>query len=189
MIQVTPQMRVLVAIEPVDFRNGIDGLAQVARERLETDPFSGCMFVFRNRSGTAAKVLVYDGQGFWLCQNHLSSHCTSFDGTRGFCFCRRFRRSSSIGEPVPSTAVLERRIRSGHLIQIRVRVVRVSRNDPVLRPAEERDLVDAEAGHGLFLRQHPSVSKAVEAGAEPVTVDEVADSQRSETSIVSSRAR
>jgi hypothetical protein len=28
MIQLTPQMRVLVAIEPVDFRRGVDGLAQ-----------------------------------------------------------------------------------------------------------------------------------------------------------------
>jgi transposase len=73
MIQVTPQMRVLVAIEPADFRKGIDGLARLTRERLEADPFSGCVFVFRNRSGTAVKVLVYDGQGFWLCQKRLSS--------------------------------------------------------------------------------------------------------------------
>lgn len=73
MIQVTPQMRVLVAIEPADFRKGIDGLARLARERLETDPFSGCVFVFRNRGRTAVKLLVYDGQGFWLCQKRLST--------------------------------------------------------------------------------------------------------------------
>jgi hypothetical protein len=30
------------------------------------------VFVFRNRRGTAVKVLVYDGQGFWLCQKRLS---------------------------------------------------------------------------------------------------------------------
>jgi transposase len=29
--------------------------------------------VFRNRRGTAVKVLAYDGQGFWLCQKRLSS--------------------------------------------------------------------------------------------------------------------
>ena len=73
MIQVTPQMRVLVAIEPADFRKGIDGLARLAKERLESDPFSGCVFVFGNRSRTAVKLLVYDGQGFWLCQKRLSS--------------------------------------------------------------------------------------------------------------------
>lgn len=72
MIQVAPQMRVLVAIAPVDFRCGIDGLAKVVRTQLEGDPFSGTVFVFRNRRGTAVKVLVYDGQGFWLCQKRLS---------------------------------------------------------------------------------------------------------------------
>ena len=73
MIQVAPQMRILVAIEPADFRKGIDGLAKVAREELDSDPFSGWIFVFRNRKATAVKILVYDGQGFWLCYKRLSS--------------------------------------------------------------------------------------------------------------------
>jgi len=72
MIQVTPQMRILVAIEPVDFRKGIDGLARLCQEVLEQDPFRGWVFVFRNRRATAVKVLAYDGQGFWLCQKRLS---------------------------------------------------------------------------------------------------------------------
>jgi transposase len=72
MIQITPQMRILVAVEPSDFRKGIDGLAGVCRCALGEDPFSGCVFVFRNRRATAVKILVYDGQGFWLCQKRLS---------------------------------------------------------------------------------------------------------------------
>jgi len=72
-IQVTAQMRILVAVEPADFRRGIDGLARMAREELASDPFSGCVFVFRNRRATAVKVLIYDGQGFWLCHKRLSS--------------------------------------------------------------------------------------------------------------------
>lgn len=72
MIQITPQMRILLAVEPVDFRKGIDGLAGVCRKVLAGDPFSGHVFVFRNRRGTTIKILVYDGQGFWLCQKRLS---------------------------------------------------------------------------------------------------------------------
>lgn len=73
MIAVTPQMRVLVAVEPADFRCGIDGLARLVRAELASDPFSGVMFVFRNRRSTAVKLLVYDGRGYWLCQRRLSS--------------------------------------------------------------------------------------------------------------------
>lgn len=85
MIQVTPQMRILVAVEPADFRRGIDGLARLCREQLQTDPFSGCLVVFRNRRGTAIKLLVYDSQGFWLCQKRLSAGRFRFwpDSTTG----------------------------------------------------------------------------------------------------------
>ncbi|MFH2006760.1 MAG: IS66 family insertion sequence element accessory protein TnpB [bacterium] len=87
MIQITPQMRVLVAVEPADFRRGIDGLARVSREALRADPFSGAVIVFRNRRKTAVKILTYDGQGFWLCYKRLS--------------CGRFRWwPASANEPV-----------------------------------------------------------------------------------------
>ena len=72
MIQLTPQMRLLLAVEPVDFRKGIDGLVAVCRQRLQADPLSGGLFVFANRRRHALKILVYDGQGFWLCQKRLS---------------------------------------------------------------------------------------------------------------------
>ena len=72
MIQITPQMRVVVAIEPADFRKGIDGLARLCKDVLHHDPFRGWVFVFRNRKATAVKILVYDGQGFWLCYKRLS---------------------------------------------------------------------------------------------------------------------
>jgi transposase len=71
-IALSPQLRVLVATAPADFRCGIDGLARRVRQVLADDPFSGAVFVFRNRRGTAVKLLVYDGQGFWLCHKRLS---------------------------------------------------------------------------------------------------------------------
>jgi transposase len=71
-IQIVPHLKVLVAYEPVDFRKGIDSLACVCRQQFLVDPFLGALFVFRNRGGTAIKLLVYDGQGFWLCQKRFS---------------------------------------------------------------------------------------------------------------------
>jgi hypothetical protein len=72
MIQITPQMRLLLAVEPVDFRKGIDGLVAVCRHRLNSDPMAGAVFVFANRRRQALKILCYDGQGYWLCQKRLS---------------------------------------------------------------------------------------------------------------------
>jgi len=72
MIAITAQMKIFVAVDPVDFRKGIDGLAAVCRQRLKNDPMSGALFVFSSRRGHAIKCLVYDGQGFWMCQKRLS---------------------------------------------------------------------------------------------------------------------
>jgi len=72
MLQLTPQSRIFLATEPVDFRKGIDGLAAVCRLVLREQPLSGAIFVFRNRAATTLKLLVYDGQGFWLCTKRLS---------------------------------------------------------------------------------------------------------------------
>jgi transposase len=90
MIQITPHMRILVAVEPVDFRKGIDGLARLCRSRLASDPFSGSVFVFMNKRRSALRLLVYDGQGFWLCHKRLS---------RG-----RFRKLDSPGAGLPLAA-------------------------------------------------------------------------------------
>ena len=72
MLAITPQMRILVAVEAVDFRKGIDSLAELCRAKLNADPFSGSVFVFRSRRATSIKILVYDGQGFWLATKRLS---------------------------------------------------------------------------------------------------------------------
>lgn len=72
MIQITAHMRIFAALEPIDFRKGIDGLAAACRQLLSEDPFSGALFLFRNKQKCTIKILVYDGQGFWLCTKRLS---------------------------------------------------------------------------------------------------------------------
>ena len=73
MLQITPQHKICVGINPVDFRRGIDGLRASCLHELQNDPFSGYLFVFRNKKGTSVKLLTYDGNGFWLCQKRFSS--------------------------------------------------------------------------------------------------------------------
>ncbi len=72
MLKLTPHQRLLLAVEPADFRRGVEGLAAVCKQKLEMDPFSGAVFAFTNRKKTAVKLLIYDSNGFWLCMKRFS---------------------------------------------------------------------------------------------------------------------
>ena len=72
MIQLPPQLKILLAYQPVDFRRGIDRLAALCRDELGQDPYCGAVFVFRNRRGTAVKLLTFDGVGYYLVLRRFS---------------------------------------------------------------------------------------------------------------------
>ena len=72
MMALSAHVRVLVCVVAIDFRKGIDGLAALCRQKLQCEPLDGALFVFSSRRRTSLKILVYDGQGFWLCQKRLS---------------------------------------------------------------------------------------------------------------------
>lgn len=73
MIKLTPHQRLLLAIEPTDFRRSIDGLVALCKQKLKLDPFSGTVFAFTNRKHNAVKLLIYDSNGFWLCMKRFSN--------------------------------------------------------------------------------------------------------------------
>jgi len=108
MIQITPQMKILLALEPVDFRKGIDGLAAVCRQVLQTDPMTGALFVFCSRRRHAIKCLVYDGQGFWICQKRLSTgRFTGWPRDQGTCLRWDARQLHALlwnGDPTQASA-------------------------------------------------------------------------------------
>src|SRR5262245_18270148 len=72
MIQLLPQLKILLAYQPVDFRKGIDGLIGLCRAHLDVEIYDGTLFVFRNRRGTALKILCFDGVGWWLVIRRFS---------------------------------------------------------------------------------------------------------------------
>lgn len=73
MLQVTPQHTILLAVQPIDFRSGIDRLAALCQKNLTQDPFSGTIFVFTNKRKQSLKILVYDGKGFYFITRRFSS--------------------------------------------------------------------------------------------------------------------
>jgi transposase len=83
MLQLPPQSRIFLAVQPVDFRKGIDGLAALCRQVLHENPLGGTVDVFRTRTGTTLKLLAYAGQGFWLCTKRLSQGRFSWWPTAG----------------------------------------------------------------------------------------------------------
>jgi transposase len=72
MITVPPNAKIFVCIQHVDFRNGLNGLGKICRSKLRQDPMSGAFFIFRNRKKNTIKIVVYDGEAFWLVIRRLS---------------------------------------------------------------------------------------------------------------------
>jgi len=65
------RLRVFIAVKPVDFRKGMDGLAAVVEHELSLDPFSGAVFVFRPKRGDRVKMLLWDGTGLVMVYKRL----------------------------------------------------------------------------------------------------------------------
>lgn len=72
MLSITAKHKVYLAVQAIDFRSGIDGIAALCKNQFLLDPFSGHYFIFRNQKASAIKILAYDSQGFWLCYKRLS---------------------------------------------------------------------------------------------------------------------
>jgi transposase len=54
-----------------NMQKGIDGLSLLVQDVLQSDPFSGHMFVFRGKRSHMVKLLWYDGQGMCLYTKRL----------------------------------------------------------------------------------------------------------------------
>jgi transposase len=72
-------LRILVCRKGVDFRKAHDGLCAVVRDSFGDDPFSGSVFVFFNKARDRVKLLVWDGNGFWLFYKRLERGTFRFD--------------------------------------------------------------------------------------------------------------
>jgi transposase len=102
MIAVAAGVRIMVAARPVDFRNGLDGLAALVQQALRENPFAGDLFVFRAKRADRVKILAWDGTG--LCLFH-----------------KRLEKGRFVWPPVQDGAI---RGRSGQNLFLRIRHLR-----------------------------------------------------------------
>ena len=66
-----PALTVHLAIDVIDMRKGLDGLAMLVQGVLRHDPFSGHLFVFRGRRANLIKIVYWDGTGLCLFTKRL----------------------------------------------------------------------------------------------------------------------
>lgn len=67
------RVRILIAAKPVDFRKGLDGLTALVKSELQSDPYTGTVFIFRSRRADQLKLLYWDGSGLVLTYKRLEA--------------------------------------------------------------------------------------------------------------------
>ena len=82
MLSLPSSVRISLCTEPADMRRSFDGLAFLVQHILKSDPLSGHLFVFRNKSGDRVKVLFWDGDGYAIYYKRLEKGTYRFPPAR-----------------------------------------------------------------------------------------------------------
>jgi len=59
--------RIYVAVGATDMRKGFEGLYGLVRDRLQSEPLSGHVFLFCNADRNRLKLFSWEGSGLWMC--------------------------------------------------------------------------------------------------------------------------
>lgn len=71
MLTLPPAVRIHLAVEPIDIRRSFDGLSMAVREVLKDDPFSGHVFIFRNKRSDMLTLIWWSRGGFTILYKRL----------------------------------------------------------------------------------------------------------------------
>src|SRR5436190_18794921 len=76
-IALRADLKVVMAVQPVDFRKSVHTLSAVVSEALQANPYCGDVLVFRYKRMDRVKLLAWDGSGMvlvtkWLEQGRFS---------------------------------------------------------------------------------------------------------------------
>ncbi len=72
MLQISPQVKIYIAVKPINFQNRMDGTAAICRNKYDKDPYDGSLFVFINRRKTMIRCYFFDGQGECLFEKRIA---------------------------------------------------------------------------------------------------------------------
>lgn len=78
MLHLAANTRIFLAVEPTDMRKGFDGLFALAERVICQDPFSGHLFVFRNRRRDRLKIMWWDRDGLAIWYKRLEKGSFQF---------------------------------------------------------------------------------------------------------------
>jgi transposase len=73
MLSLPPTIRIWLSAEPVDLRKSFDSLAALVRDGLQSDPLSGDLFAFRNKTGDRIKLLQWEEDGYSIWYKRLEA--------------------------------------------------------------------------------------------------------------------
>ena len=69
-----PDQKVYLHRAPVDMRKQRNGLAAIAKEVMQQDPFQSAFFLFTNKRRDTLKILAWDINGFSVWWKVIESH-------------------------------------------------------------------------------------------------------------------
>lgn len=75
-------LKIHVVTDPVDFRQGMDGLAAIVSSALDLDPFSSAIVIFRSKQADRLKLLLWDGTGMVLVHKRLEGKAFAWQTVR-----------------------------------------------------------------------------------------------------------
>lgn len=71
MIALPSHSKIWIAAGVTDLRRGFSGLSALVQTKLEQNPLSGQVFIFRGRRGDLVKLIWFDGDGLCLFAKRL----------------------------------------------------------------------------------------------------------------------
>jgi len=71
MIALPSNTKIWIAAGVTDLRRGFMGLSALVQNKLEQNPLSGQVFIFRGRRGDLVKLIWFDGDGLCLFAKRL----------------------------------------------------------------------------------------------------------------------